>query len=106
MVAQSQFSHKELQGLSCEQMQHKLITERDINWNNLTSAQKQGVYVHKESFKIHLDQDKLDKIPIDKRPDGGIVTRSKIVEIDMPNFHKVINPVEVIFDGAKPIFKE
>lgn len=106
MVAQSEFSHKELQGLSCDQMQYKLLTERDINWNDFTSAQKQGVYVRKEKVEVKLDQEKLDKIPMDKRPKNGMVTRGKIVEIEMPNFHKVKNPIEVIFNGEKPRYDE
>ncbi len=106
MVAQSEFSHKELQGLSCDEMQYKLITERGINWNDFTSAQKQGVYVRKEKVQVKLEQDKLEKIPVDKRPEGGMVTRGRIVEIDMPNFHRVSNPIEVIFDGAKPVLKQ
>ena len=32
-----------------------------------------------------------------------MVTRGKMVEIDMPNFLKVTNRNEVIFEGAAPI---
>ena len=31
-VAQSVFSHKEMQGISCKDLQNKLLTEKDINW--------------------------------------------------------------------------
>lgn len=103
MLAQSQFSHKQLQGLSCEEMQNKLFTEKGINWNDLSSSNKQGVYVRKEKVQVKLEQEKLEKIPVDKRPENGIVTRGKMVEIDMPIFHKIINPIEVIFDGEQPI---
>ena len=41
-LAQSQFSHKELQGLSCDKLQDKLFTECGINWNNLEVYKKQG----------------------------------------------------------------
>ena len=42
MVAQSQFSHKELQGLSCNKLQDKLLTEKNINWNNYPIEVKRG----------------------------------------------------------------
>ena len=42
MVAQSNFTHKELQGLSCNKLQDKLLTEKDINWNNYETRWKRG----------------------------------------------------------------
>lgn len=41
-LAQSQFSHKELQGLSCDKLQDKLFTECGINWNDLEVYKKRG----------------------------------------------------------------
>ena len=42
MFAQSNFSHKELQGLSCDQMQEKLWQEKGLNWGTLPQGQKIG----------------------------------------------------------------
>lgn len=42
MLGQSQFSHKQLQGKNNNQVQHMLITERDINWNDLDVWKKRG----------------------------------------------------------------
>ena len=41
-LAQSQFSHKELYGLSCDKLQDKLFTECGINWNDLEVYKKRG----------------------------------------------------------------
>lgn len=41
-LAQSQFSHKQLQGLSCAQLQDKLMVEKGINWNDLDTVKKRG----------------------------------------------------------------
>ncbi len=103
MLAHSEFSHKSLHGLSTGQKQYKLLTERDINWNDLPSGCKQGTFVRKEKVEVKLEQEKLDKIPADKRPENGMVIRGKMVEMDMPNFHKLSNAIDVIFDGAEPI---
>lgn len=42
MAAQAVFSHKELQGLSANQLQEKLFTERGINWNDYPVGAKRG----------------------------------------------------------------
>ena len=102
MVAQSFFSHKELQNLNGNQMQEMLIRERGVNWNDYSSNEKQGTFIRKEKVQVKLSEEQLSSIPVDKRPEGGMVTRGKMVEIDMPNFLKVTNRVEVIFDGADP----
>lgn len=64
MVAQANFSHKELQGLSCNMLQNKLLTERDINWNNLPTTYKRGsccvrntyppVWSESEKGEVHI----------------------------------------------------
>ena len=42
MVGQANFSHKELQNKSCNQIQDMLMLERGINWNDLPTYQKRG----------------------------------------------------------------
>lgn len=42
MVGQANFSHKELQGKSCNMIQDMLFTERGINWNDLPVVKKRG----------------------------------------------------------------
>ena len=42
MVGQANFSHKELQNKSCNDIQNMLLTERDINWNNFPIYLKRG----------------------------------------------------------------
>lgn len=46
-LAQSQFSHRELQGLNCKELQEKLFTERGLNWNDTPTAQKRGYCVRR-----------------------------------------------------------
>lgn len=42
VVAQSNFSHKELHGLNVNQVQNKLFKERNINWNDFPTYLKRG----------------------------------------------------------------
>lgn len=41
-LAQSLFSHKQLNGLSCNKLQDKMFTEKGINWSELPSSKKRG----------------------------------------------------------------
>lgn len=42
MVGQANFSHKELQNKSCNQIQDMLMLEKGINWNDFPAYQKRG----------------------------------------------------------------
>ena len=42
MVGQANFSHKELQNKSCNNIQDMLIAEKGINWNDFPTHQKRG----------------------------------------------------------------
>lgn len=50
MVAQSEFSHKELQGLNCDELQEKLWQEKNINWNNFSVPCKRGVCITRQKY--------------------------------------------------------
>lgn len=41
-LAQSLFSHKELQGVNSKDLQNKMLTEKDVNWNDLPTTFKRG----------------------------------------------------------------
>jgi tRNA(His) 5'-end guanylyltransferase len=42
MVGQANFSHKELQNKSCNEIQDMLFTQKGINWNDFPICQKRG----------------------------------------------------------------
>lgn len=42
MIGQANFSHKELQNKSCNDIQDMLITQKGINWNDFPTYQKRG----------------------------------------------------------------
>lgn len=54
MLAQSNFSHKSLQGLNSSALQEKLFTEKGVNYNDIDPYQKRGAIVIKRegSWKI------------------------------------------------------
>lgn len=73
MVGQANFSHKELQNKSCNDIQNMLLTKKDINWNDLITYKKRGsCCVKKEYAQDDITRTKwvVDKnIPIFKGVD-------------------------------------
>ena len=57
MVGQTNFSHRELQGLSCNLIQDKLFEEKKINWNDFPIVAKRGTVVIKKETGWTIIQD-------------------------------------------------
>lgn len=51
MVGQANFSHKELQNKSCNDIQDMLFTQKDINWNDFPTYLKRGSCCIKEYYQ-------------------------------------------------------
>jgi len=61
MVGQANFSHKELQYKSCNDIQDMLMTQKNINWNDFPTYQKRGScvikkYVEHEGWEPCVDE--------------------------------------------------
>lgn len=55
MVGQVNFSHKELQNKSCNDIQDMLMTQKGINWNALPTYQKRGSCVVRNRIVLETD---------------------------------------------------
>lgn len=55
MVGQANFSHKELQNKSCNDIQDMLMTQKGINWNDLPTYQKRGSCCVRNKIVIGTD---------------------------------------------------
>lgn len=53
MVGQANFSHKELQNKSCDQIQDMLMTQKGINWDDIPSYQKRGSCCIKKEYRFN-----------------------------------------------------
>ena len=51
MVGQANFSHKELQHKTCNDIQNMLLTQKDINWNDFPIYLKRGTACFKSLWK-------------------------------------------------------
>ena len=52
-VGQANFSHRELQGKNCSDIQDMLMLEKNINWNDYPTHLKRGTCCIKKPFKIN-----------------------------------------------------
>jgi tRNA(His) guanylyltransferase len=102
MAARAYFSHEVLQNKSGKEMQEMLFQTHNINFNDYPAFFKRGTFVSKISEEVELSQEELEKIPEFKRPTSKVI-RSKIVEMNMPSFRKVINREGVIFNNEEPL---
>lgn len=56
MLAQSLFSHKELQGKSCNEMQEMIYSTHGLNWDSLTQGQKVGFQCRREQVEKVIEK--------------------------------------------------
>ena len=59
MVGQANFSHKELQNKSCNDIQDMLMLQKNINWNDFPTYQKRGSCVVKSDEKETITEDNI-----------------------------------------------
>jgi tRNA(His) 5'-end guanylyltransferase len=55
MVGQANFSHKELQNKSCNEIQDMLMLQKNINWNNFPVSCKRGSCCIKKELSEVVD---------------------------------------------------
>lgn len=73
-LAQSLYSHDELQGINCNELQDKMFTEKGVNWNDLTTYQKRGACA-------------IQKFVTKESKTKGLVTRySWVIDDEIPIF--------------------
>ena len=58
MVGQANFSHKQLQGKNCNDIQDMLMLQKGINWNDYPTTLKRGSCCIKKPFKINEGTEK------------------------------------------------
>ena len=85
MVGQANFSHKELENKTCNDIQDMLMLQKNINWNNFPTYQKRGTCVIKSN---EIERITEDNIGTDGSVIGSIQTRRPkwIIDKNIPIF--------------------
>jgi tRNA(His) 5'-end guanylyltransferase len=105
MLAQSQFSPKELHCKDTHMMREMLAT-KGIQWESYPNFFKWGSFWQRRTVKRPMTSEELLAIPEKHRPlENHLVTRTEIKMLEMPAFDNVANRVEVIFDSEAPVIE-
>jgi len=87
-LGQANFSHKQLHGKSCDQIQEMLMTEKKINWDKIETHKKRGsccykAYKDETGLKLNRIECVIDrKIPIFSKDRNYI---QELVDVDKNN---------------------
>lgn len=105
MSARHYYSHKELEGKTGNEMR-KMLHKKGIDWADYPNFFRRGTFIQRQKIIKKFTGEEIEKLPekhkARKMPDLEI-ERAEIRMIEMPEFSKVKNKIEVIFYGAKPI---
>ena len=105
MLAQSEFSHRQLFRKDQRDML-TMLAEKGVRFDAYPDAFKQGSFLQRVTSVRPLTPEEYAKIPVKHLNDLTVsvaaVIRTDVKIIPMPPFNKVLNRVEVIFDGAEP----
>ena len=82
MVGEANFSHKELQYKSCNNIQDMLMTQKGINWNDFPTYQKRGSCVVRNKIVLESDGEK-EKCTLRDSKRGE---NNWIIDYDIPIF--------------------
>ena len=90
MVGQANFSHKELQNKSCNDIQDMLMLQKNINWNDFPTYQKRGTCVIKEEYLTRTNGDgtvfEISADDVDTGIDDVTVRTRWIIDKNIPIF--------------------
>jgi tRNA(His) 5'-end guanylyltransferase len=84
MVGQANFSHKQLQNKSCDNIQEMLFSQKGINWNDFSTVEKRGSCCVKDGVKT----------VIDKQTGEEKERKTWIVDTEIPIFSQDRNYIE------------
>lgn len=95
MVAQSQFSPKQLHGQSCDQLE-EMLKEKNILMSDYPAYNRWGLYLARRVEEVTLTGSELDKIPQAHRPTGPVM-RSRIVDLAIAPLRNRPDKVAAVF---------
>lgn len=102
MLAQANYSHKELYKKNSKKMLDMLI-KKGVNWNDEPVFFKRGIYVKRRLVYCTLSEKEISKLPDDhpaKKGGSPVFTRRLIKKCNFPPITKIANREDVIFNDS------
>jgi tRNA(His) 5'-end guanylyltransferase len=104
MAARAHYSHKALDGKDGRDL-HELLFQKGVNWDAYPAFFKRGTFVQRRVLRTPFTAAELESLPPlhDARKNPGLVIeRSRVVELEVPPFGRVVNREGVVFGGEEP----
>ena len=104
MAARHYYPHEELDRRKGPEL-HELLHGVGVNWNDYPPFFKRGTFVRRETIRRPFDATELEALPPKHEArinPALVIERSVVRAVEMPPFDRVVNRVEVVFDGADP----
>jgi tRNA(His) guanylyltransferase len=102
-AALAHFSDLQIFGKSSAQ-KREMLAKIGVTWDDYPRSFQRGTYVQRRKIEAPIDEDLRMRVPIAHRPvEGARLTRSHVVDIDLPPARQVKNLVDVLFHGAAPV---
>ena len=84
-LAQSLYSDKEMHGIKCDALQNKMFTEKNVNWNDLSTVKKRGTCAIRKEVEVN-----------------GVVRNKWFIDEDIPIFTQDKNYINgIIYKGEE-----
>lgn len=104
MAALSEYSHKQLEGVSGPQKQEMLF-QKGINFNDYPVSFKRGVFIQRRKDLVKFSSDEIDKLPLkhEARTNPDLMIERKITSvIEWPMLKTIKNKTGILL-GEEPI---
>lgn len=103
MAARAHYSHNKTMGAKAPQL-HDMLHEKGINWNDYPAFFKRGTYIQRKKVTRRPTAEELADLPEKhhaRQNPNMVIERTVIKALELPPMDKVINRVEVVFEGAE-----
>lgn len=107
-ASQALYPQKDL--LGCQRSdQMEMLHAKGINWNDYPAFFKRGTFYQRRTISQPFTVEEIDGLPPKHaaRTNPDLVVERRVTqELEMPPFGKVVNRVEVIFEGVEPMLAQ
>lgn len=91
------------------QHKHDMLHSKGVNWAHLDDGLKRGTYAIRRKRAVPFSASELEQLPAKHaaRTDPNLVVMRSVVDVaPLPPLSRVVNRVDVLFDGAEPVLAE
>lgn len=110
MAAHAYYSHKELHGCNGKK-KLEMLAVKGLDWNEYPNHFKKGIFVQNYTFKAPFSRNEISKLPEKHEaritPDLKVGRKGyRILQLENNCFKDAANKIDIVFNGANPVFPD